>query len=591
MMNKEKYEKMTKAVLMEMCTKRKIPYKTKFKKAEIIDLLIKNDKKKPKSSKVQAKANPKIAKPKSAEVPAKVANPKSAKVHAKVAKSSKTCPPKTKKPVKTNTKQSVIMVIPLIQNLISDVEKSLLDADKRSAVDTAEQLKIIMEEYNFHGMKKLKDEITRAISLVVETFSSERQVPKRATNYDITDVDVRFKTCLKTKSRKKLTITLEELETEIENPDFITNFTRSIKDLMRNKVIKYTKIRERIGRENEITAAKVKKLKASGTTDRVIEDMYPCFSMMKAFKLDLEDLIELIKRRSTITETIVKSNLLEALNDSEHGLCCITGRDNIKNDIAAQIYSFSKGYKTFVNSFNNIAIYGPSGSGKTYIAQIISFVFSKIGVLAKNNIKIVTKADLTGQYVGHTAPRTRASLIETLEGILFIDEAYQLTDVSIGSKDYGGEAIAEMINFMDKYIGLSIVIVAGYEDKMRQTFMTFNEGLPRRFPYIYTLESYTDKELTDILINNLIQKLPDCVDIDEETSNYIYSLISTLRTEMPLALRNQAGDMLNLSSALNKTIISSYQLEWENEDIENNKQIILAGLEDFLDHKNIEIET
>lgn len=590
-MTNEKYEKKTKTVLMEMCKQRNVPYKTKFKKAEIIDLLIQSDKKKSKIAKV--------SKPKSAKADLKTVKPqptnfKSAKV-TKPSKSktskSKACPPKTKKPVKTETKQSVIMVIPLIQNLISSVEKSLLDADKRSAVDTAEQLKIIMEEYNFHGMKKLKDEITRAISSVVETFSSERQVPKRTTNYDITDVDVRFKSCLKSKPRKKLTITLEELETEIENPDFITNFTRSIKDLMRSKVIKYTKIRERIGRENEITAAKVKKLKASGTTDRVIEDMYPCFSMMKAFKLDLEDLIELIKRRSTITETIVKSNLLEALNDSEHGLCCVTGRDNIKNDVASQIYSFSKGYKTFVNSFNNIAIYGPSGSGKTYIAQIISFVFSKIGVLAKNNIKIVTKADLTGQYVGHTAPRTRASLIETLEGILFIDEAYQLTDVSIGSKDYGGEAIAEMINFMDKYIGLSIVIVAGYEDKMRQTFMTFNEGLPRRFPYIYTLESYTDKELTDILINNLIQKLPDSVDIDEDASNYIYSLISTLRTEMPLALRNQAGDMLNLSSALNKTIISSYQLEWENEDIENNKQIILAGLEDFLDHKNIEIET
>ncbi|HMP28328.1 MAG TPA: AAA family ATPase [Saprospiraceae bacterium] len=277
------------------------------------------------------------------------------------------------------------------------------------------------------------------------------------------------------------------------------------------------------------------------------------------------------------------------MNDPEHGLCCVTGRDTIKNNLAAQIYSFSRGYKTFVNSFNNIAIYGPSGSGKTYIAQIISFVFSKIGVLAKNNIKIATKADLTGQYVGHTAPRTRASLIETLEGILFIDEAYQLTDVSIGSKDYGGEAIAEMINFIDKYIGLSIVIVAGYEDKMRQTFMTFNEGLPRRFPYIYTLESYTNAELTDILINNLISKLPDDICIDEDTSNYIYSLISTLRTEMPLSLRNQAGDMLNLSAALNKTIISSYQLEWDNDDLENNKEIILAGFEDFLDHKNVEI--
>ncbi|HMP28327.1 MAG TPA: hypothetical protein PKD85_01930 [Saprospiraceae bacterium] len=287
-MSKAKYEKFTKAQLMDLCKKRDIPYKSKLKKAEIIDLII-HDKKK---ATILEGVTVHKDRPK-----------KPPKAKAQV--------PKTKVPMKpkdSHNKQSVIMVVPLIQNIMANIEKSVIDNDKRSSIDSAEQLKMIIDQYDFHNMKKLKDDITRSINLVIENFSSPAPKIKRSVSYEITDVDVKFKSTLKPKSRKKLSITLEELQKEIENPEFISNFTKSIKDLMRNKVQRYTKIMNRVAKENEITDAKVKKLKASGTTDRVIEDMYPYFSMMKAFKLDLDDLIELIKRKASITENVVKTN-------------------------------------------------------------------------------------------------------------------------------------------------------------------------------------------------------------------------------------------------------------------------------------------
>lgn len=228
----------------------------------------------------------------------------------------------------------------------------------------------------------------------------------------------------------------------------------------------------------------------------------------------------------------------------------------------------------------------------TRLAQVIGYAFSKAGILATDNVKIVTRTELIGQYIGQTAPQTRSVLLETLEGVLFIDEAYQLTQCpedKVGSKDFGSESVTEIVNFLDKYIGMSIVIVAGYEGVMTRCFMTFNEGLPRRFPYRYILSPYPDEELTDILISNLKRKIPGDVKIDDATSNFLYSMVVKIRTELPDAFKNQAGDMLNLSAYLNKAITSSFKIKWKNGDLANNIPILLSGFDDFLGTKGYSV--
>lgn len=222
----------------------------------------------------------------------------------------------------------------------------------------------------------------------------------------------------------------------------------------------------------------------------------------------------------------------------------------------------------------------------THIAKVISFVFSTCGILSTENVKITSRYDLVATFVGQTSPKTQSILYQTLEGVLFIDEAYQLIPEKI-ENDYGPESITEIVNFTDKFIGMSIIIVAGYKDVMLNRFFKSNEGLTRRFPHILILEDYTMEELCDILFKMFATKN---INFDEETKNYIYSILTTVQSKIPSAFSYQAGDMLNLSSNIEKVIFSSYKIKWVRDNLKNNIPIIKEGISNFLETKGYYIK-
>jgi len=487
-------------------------------------------------------------------------------------------------------KPSGLMHVSYVKSLIDAVALNIRKGDKAGAIYKAEQLKAIIDKYTFDYT--FEQNIRDSIKSVLEEY--EPKQPKKKViviKGDYSKMDVSDLNFTKSSKKQRISITLEELVKEIENPSFIRDYTNSIKDLMKAKTNIYLEKKKQIEKEYGITATKIEKLKSTGTSEKTIERLYPDFDDLKCFAVELGEIVDLVRTKARdINDEVTKKNLLDAVTDPEEGLASIVGRDTLKNQLAAQIYSFSKGYNAFIGSFNNIAIYGASGSGKSKLAIVIGFVFSKIGVLAKGSVKIVSRTDLVAQYIGQTGPRTRSVLMDTLEGVLFIDEAYQLAESAQarqGSRDFGMEAVTELVNFLDKYIGLNVVIVAGYEHLMKANFMTANEGLPRRFPYCYKLPSYTIGELTDILLHNLRRKVPENIKIDGETSNYIFSVVDKLFHEKPQVFVNQAGDMLNLSASINKAIGSSFKIKWENGELGNNTPIILAGVEDFLDVKGV----
>lgn len=608
--SKEKYSTKTIQELKTICKAKGIKGYSGLKKTEIIDLILQSSdsEKVPEKTKAQKVAPKKKGPGKTTDEQIKDAAKELLEDPTKnpSIKITKRAPDKSveekisdeMKAVKQ--KPSGILYVSNINNAMQNIEMYIEAGDRVKAVENAEQIKEYLDGYSF--TPQFEKAMKTSIRSVIEAFGSPsvkkkivKRTPYKKGEYKTVEIE-RLKICKKgdappngRDAPKKISITLEEFRKEIDDDDFIKEYTQSVRDLMKAKVGLYLKRKAETELEYQSIDRKVKKLKAMGTDDRAIRDMYPGFDGLKVFIIDLEDLIALVRKRATeITEAQIREGLIDAIDDSDNGLNSIIGRDELKNQLASQIYSFSKGYKTFMGSFNNIAIYGAAGVGKTRLATVIAFALSKIGILARDTVKIVTRADLVGQYIGHTAPRTRSALIETLEGILFIDEAYQLTPED-PSRDFGSEAITEIVNFLDKYIGLNIVIVAGYEGIMTRRFMTFNEGLPRRFPYRYILSPYSDEELTDILITNLKKKLPEKNKLDSETGNFIFSLISKIRTEIPDAFKNQAGDMLNLSASLNKTISSSFQIQWRNGDLKNNTTIIYSGFEDFLETKGFSL--
>lgn len=138
---------------------------------------------------------------------------------------------------------------------------------------------------------------------------------------------------------------------------------------------------------------------------------------------------------------------------------------------------------------------GNPGTGKTTVARIIAKMFKSMGVLEKGHFIEVERADLVGEYIGHTALKTRELVKKAMDGILFIDEAYSLARG--GEKDFGKEAIDALVKAMEDHKNRFVLILAGYSREMDH-FLKMNPGLPSRFPIQIDFPDYSVDQLLQI---------------------------------------------------------------------------------------------
>ena len=139
---------------------------------------------------------------------------------------------------------------------------------------------------------------------------------------------------------------------------------------------------------------------------------------------------------------------------------------------------------------------GSPGTGKTTVALKMADILYKLGYIRKGHLLTVTRDDLVGQYIGHTAPKTKEVLKQAMGGVLFIDEAYYLYKPD-NERDYGAEAIEILLQVMENQREDLVVIFAGYKDRM-DSFYDSNPGLSSRVANHIDFPDYTPEELIQI---------------------------------------------------------------------------------------------
>jgi len=195
---------------------------------------------------------------------------------------------------------------------------------------------------------------------------------------------------------------------------------------------------------------------------------------------------------------------------------------------------------------------GNPGTGKTTVARLLAKLFQGMGLLAKGHLVEVERADLVGEYIGHTAQKTRELVKKALGGVLFVDEAYSLARG--GEKDFGKEAIDTLVKAMEDYKNQFVLILAGYTLEI-ETFMLTNPGLPSRFPIQMEFSDYSVDQLIAIaegmakerdysLLPQTLFKLRQLLVQEKADSLFHFSNARYVRNVLERSIRHQAVRLL-----------------------------------------------
>jgi SpoVK/Ycf46/Vps4 family AAA+-type ATPase len=203
------------------------------------------------------------------------------------------------------------------------------------------------------------------------------------------------------------------------------------------------------------------------------------------------------------TDTKVVEETMEELLAKLDSLIGLTEiKKNIRNHINYLNFIKLRQEKGFEES-GKIALHsvftGNPGTGKTTVVNMLGKIYKKMGLLSKGHVTEVDRADLVGEYIGQTAPKTRKAIDSARGGILFVDEAYSLARQGDDAKDFGKEVVEMLIKEMSDGAGDIAIMVAGYPKEM-DTFIESNPGLKSRFSTYYHFDDYLPDELFEIAI-------------------------------------------------------------------------------------------
>lgn len=345
----------------------------------------------------------------------------------------------------------------------------------------------------------------------------------------------------------------DALKSDIEKSGrntFMIRFATNLKDLIKFKAAQYMELLKRLdenieqikrqqslltSKERDESPDRYRLVTLKSGRARIMELLETAHVYINIFfpKPEFEATADIKRIRDDITgrsnsspaeawAALMQQRLRIALNDPNgFGGLATQSQRKVRNMVAKLVRSLAVGFKVFQRKYINMVLMGPPGIGKTRLARIIGFIMGTLLILFNNNFLELSASSFTAEFEGQTGPKTLSLLMNGLESVIFLDEAYNLAQCDPAGgppslKGFGSEAITEMVQFMSTYKGLYMLIVAGYEPPMEQCFLKSNEGFQRRFDSAYrvVLDQYSAKDLTLIFRNNLQSDLKGLTELE-----------------------------------------------------------------------------
>jgi len=195
------------------------------------------------------------------------------------------------------------------------------------------------------------------------------------------------------------------------------------------------------------------------------------------------------------------------------------GMKSVKETIFFQVLYYLQGLhlRNTEGDYLHTIISGPPGCGKTTVSKILANIYQSMGILSHggNRLKIVSREDFVGEYLGSTAVKTKKLLNSCLGGVLFVDELYSLGPGQKDRDSFSKEAIDTINLFLSEHKNDFCFIGAGYKEEIEKCFFSVNQGLKRRFQWYHNIEPYSNEDLVSIF-KKMIKEINWEINITDE---------------------------------------------------------------------------
>ncbi|MFA9463733.1 MAG: AAA family ATPase [Velocimicrobium sp.] len=287
-----------------------------------------------------------------------------------------------------------------------------------------------------------------------------------------------------------------------------------------------------------------------------------------------------IMKEEQLEEALEQSKAKTKLDEYLEELKDLVGLRNVKEEIESLInlIKVRKLRENFhmpvMDMTYHMVFTGNPGTGKTTVARLVAKIYQELGILSTGNLVETDRSGLVAGYVGQTALKVKEVVEKSLGGVLFIDEAYSLSNN--GSNDFGAEAIDTLVKMMEDHRDNLIVIVAGYKEEMK-IFLDSNTGLVSRFNKFITFDDYSIEELTEIL-GSMSNKVG--IELTMEATDYIKSRLSEFTADEFRVFGNARG----IRNAFEKIMIKQANrlVKVENPTKENLCEILVEDVRNIL---------